>query len=192
LAGRVRLLDYAVGRSQFAMLWRRPLVGGDHADHPKTASAHDDVACAIAGAIAQVMDAVQEQAIPMGGMIIYADGTTSGPPTDSRLPANYRTFSGAEQSDVEKAKAVIVDLERKREVCVRRGSELADQRANVALAAHTGDQKAAKKLEQIHQAIIVHDGELASIDAALKAAGDRLAAMERMAGLGAERERALS
>jgi hypothetical protein len=80
LAGRVRLLDHAVGRSQFAMLERKPMAGGDHVDHPKTSSAHDDVACAIAGAICQVMDAVQEQAIPMTGpSIAYADGTWSDP-----------------------------------------------------------------------------------------------------------------
>jgi hypothetical protein len=86
----------------------------------------------------------------------------------------------SEQSDVEKAKAVIWALEAKRETCIQRGRELADERASVALAAHTGDQKAAKKLESIHQAIVVHGSELASLDAALRAAGEKLQAAERV------------
>jgi hypothetical protein len=98
LAGRIRLLDHPGARSQFAMLERKPMAGGDHVDHPRSASAHDDVACAIAGAICQVMDAVQEQAIPMTGpLIIKGDGSLVGlGPVDPRLPANYRTFSGTE------------------------------------------------------------------------------------------------
>jgi hypothetical protein len=96
----------------------------------------------------------------------------------------------SEQSDVEKAKAVIANLEVKREACVKHGAELADERANVALAAHTGDQRAAKKLESIHQAIVVHGSELASIDAALRAAGEKLQAAERVVALGEEREKA--
>ena len=51
---------------------------------------------------------------------------------------------------------VVADLEAKRGDAVRHGTELADERANVALAAHTGDDKAAKRLQEIHQAIAVH------------------------------------
>jgi hypothetical protein len=79
-------------------------------------------------------------------------------------------------SDVERAAQVISDLEQKRAKCVQDGTALADERASVALAAHTGDDKAAKRLEEIHKAIVVHGSELASLDAALKAAGDRLSA----------------
>ncbi len=77
---------------------------------------------------------------------------------------------------VEKAEAIVADLENKRAACVQRGTELADERANVALAAHTGHAKAAKRLEEIHHAIVRHGSELASLDAALRAAGDRLVA----------------
>jgi hypothetical protein len=51
LAGRVRLLDNATLRSQLSALERR-VGAGDHerVDHPAHASAHDDVACAAAGA----------------------------------------------------------------------------------------------------------------------------------------------
>jgi hypothetical protein len=41
-------------------------------------------------------------------------------------------------SDLKKAEAVAVSIEAKRIVCVRHGTELQDERANVALSAHTG------------------------------------------------------
>jgi len=75
---------------------------------------------------------------------------------------------------VGKAETVIADLEAKRAACVKRGTELADERAAVALAAHTGDAKARKRLDEINAAIATHASELASFDAALKAAGERL------------------
>jgi len=75
---------------------------------------------------------------------------------------------------VKKAETVIADLEAKRAACVKRGAELADERAAVALAAHTGDAKARKRLDEINTAIATHASELASFDAALKAAGERL------------------
>jgi hypothetical protein len=40
----------------------------------------------------------------------------------------------SEQSDVEKAKAVIWALEAKRATCIQRGRELADERAAIAYA----------------------------------------------------------
>jgi hypothetical protein len=76
--------------------------------------------------------------------------------------------------NLEKATAIVTRLEEKRAECIRQGTDLADERANVALAAHTGDTKAAKRLQEIHQAIATHSSELASIDAALRAAGDRV------------------
>ena len=65
-------------------------------------------------------------------------------------------------------------LEQKRTAAIQRGTELADERANVALAAHTGDQKAAHRLREIHQQIAIHASELASLDAALRAAGQKV------------------
>ena len=43
---------------------------------------------------------------------------------------------------VEEAERIIAQLEAKRIKCVDRGTELQDERANVALSAHTGDAKA--------------------------------------------------
>ena len=76
-------------------------------------------------------------------------------------------------TDVEKAAAVVRSLEEKREQCVRRGIELADARAAIALDAHTGNSKARKQLDEINGQIATHASELASYDAALRAAGER-------------------
>jgi hypothetical protein len=76
----------------------------------------------------------------------------------------------AAEAAVAAAQKVVGDLERKRADAIKHGTELADERANVALAAHTGDEKAAKRLCEIHEAIAIHGSELASLDAALKAA----------------------
>src|SRR6516162_2921820 len=73
-------------------------------------------------------------------------------------------------TDTEKAETTIRELERKREACVVRGTELADERAAVALDAHTGNAKAAKRLAEIHSAIATHGSELTSIDAAIAVA----------------------
>lgn len=75
---------------------------------------------------------------------------------------------------VEKAEKVVASLEAKHEACVRHGTELQAERANVALAAHTGDAKSRKRLDEINTAIATHASELASLDAALRAAADRL------------------
>src|SRR5262249_18474024 len=77
-------------------------------------------------------------------------------------------------NEVQKSKAVIADLETKHAACVKRGTELADERAAVALDAHTGNVKARKRLDEINAAIATHGSELSSIDAAIKAAGERL------------------
>jgi hypothetical protein len=56
---------------------------------------------------------------------------------------------------IEKAEAVVAELEAKRIKCVAHGTELQDERANVALAAHTGDVKARKRLDEINAALAV-------------------------------------
>jgi hypothetical protein len=78
-------------------------------------------------------------------------------------------------SDLEKAQEVVTKLEAKREACIRRGTELQDERATLAYSAHANnDAKAKTRLEEVHTAIATHASELASLDAALKAAADRL------------------
>jgi predicted nucleic acid-binding protein len=95
LAGRVRLLDSARARSQFAALERRPLVGHEHVDHPRTASAHDDVAASIAGAVAQVAQAVAmgeigwQWTLPIVFNPQTGDTLSLGPSPDPRVPGHY-------------------------------------------------------------------------------------------------------
>jgi hypothetical protein len=75
---------------------------------------------------------------------------------------------------VEKAAGVVAALEAKRTRLIAHGVEIGDERANVALAAHTGDTAARKRLDEINAEVAVHASELASLDAALRAAGERL------------------
>jgi hypothetical protein len=82
-------------------------------------------------------------------------------------------------SDIEQAEHVLNNLRQKREVLVARGVELADERASIALAAHTGDSKASKRLLEINAALAVRASEVESIDAAIKAAGEKCAAAEQ-------------
>jgi len=89
---------------------------------------------------------------------------------------------------VKKAETVIADLEAKRAACVKRCTELADERAAVALYAHTGNTKARKRLDEINAAIATHESELASLGAAIKAAGESLKKAEAAAALEADRK----
>jgi len=72
-------------------------------------------------------------------------------------------------TEIEKAEHTLASLQAKRDACVQ-----ADERAALAFAAHTGDTKARKRLDEINAAIGTHASELASLDAALKVALERL------------------
>jgi hypothetical protein len=56
----------------------------------------------------------------------------------------------AAEAAVVAAQTVVADLGAKRDAAIRHGTDLADERANVALAAHTGDEQAAERLQEIH------------------------------------------
>ena len=93
----------------------------------------------------------------------------------------------AAEASVASAKSVVVGLEEKRTAAIARGTELADERANVALAAHTGDEKAAQRLQEIHQAIAIHGSELASLDAALRAAAQKVEAAQSVVAVATQK-----
>jgi septal ring factor EnvC (AmiA/AmiB activator) len=79
-------------------------------------------------------------------------------------------------TDLEKAEAVVAKLEAKRAQLIKSGTDLADERAALAYSAHANnDAKAKSRLEQVHSAIATHSSELASLDAALRAATERVA-----------------
>jgi len=55
---------------------------------------------------------------------------------------------------------VVAKPEAKRSRLIQNGIELQDERANVSLAAHTGDAKARKRLDEINRALAEHGSEL--------------------------------
>jgi hypothetical protein len=89
------------------------------------------------------------------------------------------------------AEQVIADLQSKRAALVERGNEMATIRASYAYAAHArGDETARRKLDAINKETAEHASELASIDAALVTAQQRLDSAKRYEAKQADRERA--
>jgi hypothetical protein len=93
-------------------------------------------------------------------------------------------------NDIDQANHVLNNLRQKREHCVKRGRELTDERAAIALAGHTGDKVAAKRLLEINAALALHNSEIESIDAALKSAGEKLSAAQAAEAHAAARQKA--
>jgi hypothetical protein len=87
-------------------------------------------------------------------------------------------------TDLEKAEAVVRTIEEKRAQFVQQRSALCDERDDVALRAYIGDVQARKRLDAINVALATHvsEMELASLDAALRAAGKRVAAVKQAIG----------
>jgi hypothetical protein len=100
--------------------------------------------------------------------------------TDSRIPPT-----------VAEAEAAIAGLQHKRDVLVERGQVRDQVRASYAFAAHARDDQAARaKLDQINRETAEHGSELASLDAALKTAAQRLEAARRHEAVTADRDKA--
>lgn len=98
----------------------------------------------------------------------------------------------AAEAAVGKAQEVVADLEKKRAAAVQRGTDLADERSGIAFQAHTtSDEKATKRLREIHEAIAMHGSELASLDAALRAAATKVEAARAALARATERVRIL-
>jgi hypothetical protein len=75
----------------------------------------------------------------------------------------------AEVTALEAATVVLADLDSKLIRLKQRGVELGDERQSLALAAHTGDDKARKRLDQVNALIATHHSEVDSLHAAVKA-----------------------
>jgi hypothetical protein len=92
---------------------------------------------------------------------------------------------------VSDAEAVISNLEAKRDALVERGRQLGEIRASYAFAAHARNAETARrKLDQVNKETAEHGSELASIDAALVTARQRLEAAQRHEAKQADREQA--
>jgi hypothetical protein len=96
-----------------------------------------------------------------------------------------------QQTSVADAEAVIRNLQAKRDALEARGKELDQVRASYAFAAHARDDKAARaKLDQVNKEAAEHGSELASIDAALATARQKLEAAKQHEAKAADRARA--
>lgn len=74
-----------------------------------------------------------------------------------------------------KLKKFLTNLQAKHSRLVARGVEIGDERANIAYQAHaTGDAKAEKRLAELHREAAEHASVLASLDAAIKTATEKL------------------
>jgi hypothetical protein len=65
LAGRVRLVDHRTLRSQLSSLERKPGDGRETVIHPQHDAAHDDIACAVAGAIVASISTTANNGYPL-------------------------------------------------------------------------------------------------------------------------------
>jgi hypothetical protein len=79
-------------------------------------------------------------------------------------------------SDIEQAEKTITDLEAKLARVKARSTEIATERDAISFAVHTdGDHKARAKLDKLNEEGYRQSGEIASIEAALKTAHQRVA-----------------
>jgi hypothetical protein len=94
------------------------------------------------------------------------------------------------KTDLEKAEAVVRTIEEKRTQFVQQRSALCDERDDVALRAYIGDAQARKRLDAINVALATHasEMELASLDAAKRAANKQVAAVKQAIGQEAARQ----
>lgn len=93
-------------------------------------------------------------------------------------------------TDLEKAEAVVRTIEEKRAQFVQQRSALCDERDDVALRAYIGDVQARKRLDEINTVLAtrVSEMELASLEAAKRAANKQVAAVKQAIGQEAARQ----
>lgn len=92
---------------------------------------------------------------------------------------------------IEQAEKTITNLEDARQKLIQNQTELADERGRVALGAHTGDQKARKRLDAINTEVASYASEMSSIEAAITEAHTRVAAAQAAEALAADKANAL-
>jgi hypothetical protein len=94
LSGRARLIDSSTLRVQLASLERHVLAGREVVRHPATASAHDDIAAAVAGAIAAVKQAAAVPEVPIVVPYIWSktSGVISDPCPGAASPSTTAAF----------------------------------------------------------------------------------------------------
>jgi hypothetical protein len=97
---------------------------------------------------------------------------------------NNKQTSATIPETVADAEQAIANLEATRVRLIERGNELSNVRASVAYKALSdGDKAARATLDRINRETVEHSSELASIDAALVTARQRLEAARAICGL---------
>jgi hypothetical protein len=94
------------------------------------------------------------------------------------------------KKSIEKAEAVLADLNANREALVARGHELEARLQEVAFAAHTGNKAERTKLDETNSELLTHQYELSSLDSAIAEATKRLAAADAAEAQAADKEKA--
>jgi hypothetical protein len=92
--------------------------------------------------------------------------------------------------EIQKALALVDDLETKRAQHVAKAASLSAERDEIALGAFTGVDRHRKRLDELHAALARHGSELAAMDAAIKSARERLAEAEHAEALADDRAHA--
>ena len=106
--------------------------------------------------------------------------------------ANRQTTDPMIPPSICDAEAAISNLQAKRSILIERGSELATIRASVAYKALNDDDPTAREtLSRVNKETAEHGSELASIDAALVTAKQRLGAAQRAEAKTADRAKAV-
>jgi hypothetical protein len=98
------------------------------------------------------------------------------------------TKTATKLNAVEHAQKILHELESKRDAVTASGQNDQSELESVAFAAHTGDQKAAAKLETLKERTLRRDLELKSVDAAIAVAQQNVEAA-KAAELAAEQKR---
>jgi hypothetical protein len=93
-------------------------------------------------------------------------------------------------SELERASALVDELETKRAQHVARAEKLAAERDEIALGAFTGNGKQRERVDEIHTMLVKHSSELAALDSALKSAHQRVADRRAAEARKADRQKA--
>src|SRR5262245_32350061 len=96
-------------------------------------------------------------------------------------------------NDVQKYQEALGRLQDKRTKLIERTSKLTEERSAIAFAAHaTDDERAQRRLKQIHADIVSQESELASIDSAIATAAERLRLAEHEDAQAQDRQAAIA
>src|SRR5205823_1125685 len=93
-------------------------------------------------------------------------------------------------SEIDRASAILDELQTKRTQHVAKGEKLAAERSSIALVAFTKGGKERARLDEINRESALHDSELRSLDCAIAEAAERVKRAQAAEAQAANRQRA--